>query len=183
PGKGSTFWIELPASSGVTFGSSVPGVVSEAASAQGIRRYAQQRTVLYVEDVATNVALLEGILANRPDARLVHAPSGKHALDYLRAQTCDLILLDLHLPDVGGLEVLAAVRANPATAAIPIVVFSADATAVQQQRVTAAGADAYIVKPARVAQLLEALDRFLDRDAPAAAVGMPALTGGRRSRS
>jgi len=182
PGQGSTFWIELPASSGATFDALASRVVS-GATPQLIRRYAQQRTVLYVEDVATNVALLEGILVNRPDARLVHAPSGKHALDYLRAQTCDLILLDLHLPDVGGLEVLAAVRANPATAAIPIVVFSADATAVQQQRVTAAGADAYIVKPARVAQLLEALDRFLDRDAPAAAVGMPALTGGRRSRS
>src|SRR5207249_1653978 len=133
--------------------------------------------------VATNVALLEGILANRPDAHLVQAWSGRQALDYLREHTCDLVLLDLHLPDMSGLEVLTALRANRETAAIPVVVFSADATAVQQQRVAAAGADAYIVKPARVGQLLEVLDRFMDPQPPGPVAEIPVLTGGRRSRS
>jgi signal transduction histidine kinase/CheY-like chemotaxis protein len=159
-GRGSTFWIELPASSGaLRDGARSPYVH---APSPLLRRYPVPRTILYVEDVATNVALLEGILANRPDARLVQTGLGQQAIEYLRHSPCDLVLLDLHLPDVSGVDVLKAVRADPATASIPVVVFSADATPVQKQRATAAGADAYIVKPARVGELLEVLDRYLE---------------------
>ena len=72
-----------------------------------------------------------------------------------------MILLDIHLPDLDGDEVLARLRADPATREIPAVVLSADATEKQKTRLLEAGAAAYLPKPIDVARLLETLDQHL----------------------
>ena len=74
------------------------------------------------------------------------------------------MLLDLHLPDLPGEEVLRRLRADARTAGIPVVVVSADATPASLERLRAAGADAYLTKPLDVDEFLAAVDRFLPDD-------------------
>jgi len=86
---------------------------------------------------------------------------GRLALDLAREHQPILILLDLHLPDIPGDQVLQKARDDPATAAIPVVIVSADATPGQTQRILAAGASAYLSKPFNVSELLRIVDDLL----------------------
>jgi CheY-like chemotaxis protein len=87
-------------------------------------------------------------------------------VELAREHRPDVVLLDLHLPDVPGDEVLRRLRADTRTASIPIVVVSADATSASIERLRAAGADAYVSKPLDVDEFLRAVEQFLDaRDA------------------
>jgi CheY-like chemotaxis protein len=118
-------------------------------------------TVLYVEDNPTNLLLVERIMARRPDVQLLTAMRGDLGLELAATHCPDLILLDLHLPDLGGGEVLARLQADPATSDIPVVIVSADATPGQIDRLMAAGALHYLTKPLDVGELLAVLDRLL----------------------
>ena len=137
-GRGSTFSVELASA-------------DEAANANGDHfRSADEiaagasstdaRTVLYVEDNLWNLKLMERVLARRPGITLVSAMQGSLGVTLARDHQPDLILLDLNLPDMQGEEVLARLHADPATAEVPIVVISADATSGQRARLLDAGA-------------------------------------------
>jgi CheY-like chemotaxis protein len=82
-------------------------------------------------------------------------------VELAREHRPDLVLLDLHLPDIQGDEVLRRLRADPRTAEIPVVVVSADATRASNDRLRALGADAYLSKPIDVEEFLETVERFL----------------------
>ena len=84
-------------------------------------------------------------------------------LDLVRAHLPDLVLLDLHLPDVSGADVLAALQADPQTAGVPVVVLSADASPVQTRRLLAAGALRYLTKPVDLHDVLDLLDEVAAR--------------------
>jgi CheY-like chemotaxis protein len=86
---------------------------------------------------------------------------GGIGLDLVREHDPDLVLLDLHLPDLSGAEVLNRLKGDPATASIPIVVVSADATPSQVERLREAGAAAYMTKPSDVRLLLETVSRYV----------------------
>lgn len=156
-GVGSTFWVELPVAE--------PAAVLDGDPEEGVDLgdvpYSRPRTVLYVEDLAANVRLVESILERRPGTRLVPVGCGELAVDLAREHRPDLVLLDLHLPDLDGEEVLRRLRADPVTAHVPVVVFSADATHRQREGVLDAGATAYLTKPVSVRELLGALDSAL----------------------
>jgi CheY-like chemotaxis protein len=83
---------------------------------------------------------------------------GKVGLEFARQHSPDLILLDLHLPDLPGWEVLAELQKDEATRHIPTIVISADATARQIKRLLAAGARSYLTKPVNVAEFCRVLD-------------------------
>jgi CheY-like chemotaxis protein len=87
---------------------------------------------------------------------------GSTGLDLAIEHQPDLILLDIHLPDINGAEVLRRLRANPATMSIPVVVISADATAGQVQRLLSAGATAYLTKPIDVRQFMQVVTENLE---------------------
>jgi CheY-like chemotaxis protein len=93
--------------------------------------------------------------------RLLTATHGQPVHDLARQHQPDLILLDQHLPDLAGEEVLRRLQADPDTAAVPVVVVSADATAGQTKRLLAAGASQYLTKPLDVTQFLEVVDELL----------------------
>jgi signal transduction histidine kinase/ActR/RegA family two-component response regulator len=155
-GAGSRFWCELL--------SGEPAAAERARDAfplLAIREYAEPRRLLYIEDTVTNVRLVEEILRRRPSVHLDAAMLGELGLELARERSPDLILLDLHLPDLGGEEVLARLRADPATRDIPIVVLSADATGRQRRPLLAAGALDYLTKPIEVRALLAVIDRVL----------------------
>ena len=170
-GVGSSFSVELPL---------VEAPVALAAEAVTERRPAANadhasRTVLYVEDNLSNVKLVERVVSRRPEVQLMVAMLGGLALELAREHRPSLILLDLHLPDMSGEEVLRRLRADPRTAATPVVVLSADATAGQVQRLRADGAADYLTKPFDIPRLLELIDgNALPR--PDATPAAPALS-------
>lgn len=153
---GSTFWFLLTIAPGEQNASGTPPE-SEPAALAGAS------SVLYIEDHASNVALVERLLARRADYELVTAMTGRAGLKLAASVAPDLVLLDLDLPDIPGEDVLAALRADPVTAHIPVVVVSADATSWRQERLLAAGATAYIVKPLQLASFVATLDTVLGR--------------------
>jgi PAS domain S-box-containing protein len=118
-------------------------------------------TLLYIEDNLANLSLVETILLSRPGWRTVPALQGQLGVELAREHLPDLVLLDLHLPDIPGDEVLRRLRADRRTANIPIVVVSADATAGSLERLRQAGADAYLTKPLDVDEFLAVVERFL----------------------
>jgi signal transduction histidine kinase/ActR/RegA family two-component response regulator len=116
--------------------------------------------VLYIEDNPANVEVVARFLRSRPDTTLESAISGRAGLECAVRDTPDIILLDLHLPDLHGEEVLNELRAESATAAIPVVVLSADASRGVIHRLLAGGAFAYLTKPIELAELGDLLDTF-----------------------
>jgi PAS domain S-box-containing protein len=118
-------------------------------------------TLLYVEDNLANLSLVETILLARPKWRVLPALQGGLGVELAREHRPDLILLDLHLPDVPGDEVLRRLRSDPRTATIPVVVVSADATPASFERLQQAGADAYVTKPIDVDEFLRVVGQFM----------------------
>ncbi len=134
PGEGSTFWLELPLARNPLerLDATARGrALEEGDGSTG--------TVLYVEDNLSNLRLIEMLLEERPGLQLLSAQQGSLGLEIARARQPDLILLDLHLPDLPGWEVLALLQDDPATRDIPVVVISADATPGRIERLRAAG--------------------------------------------
>jgi PAS domain S-box-containing protein len=122
-------------------------------------------TLLYVEDNLANLSLVESILADRPGWKTIPALQGRMGAELAREHGPDLVLLDLHLPDVQGDEVLRRLRGDERTAGIPVVMISADATPRTIDRLIAEGADAYLTKPLDVDEFLAAIDRLLPETA------------------
>jgi len=143
-GNGSTFWVELPLTQ-----SPLERLAEQMSGAQEREQGGQveRRQILYIEDNLSNLTLIEQMLADEPGVELITAMQGQMGLDLARQHLPDLILLDLHLPDIPGWEVLARLQKEDATRGIPVIVISADATARQIDRLMKAGASAYLTKP------------------------------------
>jgi PAS domain S-box-containing protein len=117
--------------------------------------------LLYIEDNLANLDLVETFLLARPGWKLVPALQGRIGVELAREHRPDLVLLDLHLPDISGEEVLRRLRADPRTAGIPVVIISADATRDSLDRLRGAGADAYLTKPLDLDDFLATLETHL----------------------
>jgi signal transduction histidine kinase/ActR/RegA family two-component response regulator len=122
-----------------------------------------QRRVYYIEDNEINAEVMRAILHQRPQVRLQVFGNGLDGLAAVRRQHPDLILLDMHLPDIDGLALLQHLQADPETAAIPVVAVSADALEEQIGNVLSAGAMRYLTKPLSVAEVLATMDDLLAR--------------------
>ena len=154
-GEGSTFWVELPE----TRAQSADLCGDDATS--GPDRAKRRGTVLYIEDNPSNLRLVEQVLAERSATRFIPAMQGRLGLALAREHHPDLILADLHLPDMSGEEVLREILGDPALRRTPVIVLSADATPGRIRRLLDAGARAYLTKPLDVRQLLALLDTEL----------------------
>ena len=117
--------------------------------------------VLYIEDDPVNFTLVERILEFRPALKLMHARSGGSGVELAQAYRPRLILLDLNLPDMHGSEVLRQLQRQPATAEVPVVVLSADATPSQIERLLTAGARNYLTKPFDIDPFLAVVDEMV----------------------
>jgi CheY-like chemotaxis protein len=115
-------------------------------------------TVLYIEDNLSNLQLVERVLSRRPGVRLISAMRPQLGLELAAEHHPDLILLDLHLPDMPGQEVFRRLQAEPRTAQVPVVVLSADARPSLIEDLLAQGVRAFLTKPLDVKELLELLN-------------------------
>jgi signal transduction histidine kinase/CheY-like chemotaxis protein len=157
-GEGATFWVELPRAD-------VPGPAAETRASEDAGPATSDRrgTLLYIEDNPSNLRLVARVLAERSQLRLIPAAEGGLGLRLAREQRPDVILLDLHLPDLPGEDVLRRLGDDPELRQTPVIVLSADATPGQTERLLAAGARAYLTKPLDITQLLSVVDAALPR--------------------
>ncbi len=164
PDESTTFWVELPlvqrtsAATERRLDAPIPSVAE-------LPRSTAPRTLLYIEDNLSNLRLVERILARRPEVKLISAMQGSIGLELARQHLPDLVLLDLHLADMQGDEILRQLLADPRTAQTPIVMISADATSEQIERLRAAGATDYLTKPIDVRSFLALVDATEPRKA------------------
>jgi len=155
-GVGSVFWIELnltaeprPAAAAVD-----PTAVAQAQVHAGGRL----RTLLYVEDNPASLMLVEDLITRRPDIRLLSAADGNRGVEIARASRPDVILMDINLPGISGIQALKILRADPATAHIPVVALSANAIPRDIAKGLDAGFFRYLTKPIKVNEFMDTLD-------------------------
>ena len=116
------------------------------------------RTVLHIDDHPANLDLVQHVLKKRADLRLLTATSGQAGLELACAHRPDVVLLDLHLPDLDGGEIVRRLRDDPRTRDVPVLIVSADATSAQTARLRQLGVRGYLTKPFRIRELLDAID-------------------------
>ena len=159
-GAGSLFWFELLAGDHDSQPPSTPALVEQKPPVRNTGL--QSHTLLYVEDNAANLKLVEQIITRHPDLRLISATKGLRGLEMAREFQPDLILMDINLPDINGFEVLKALRDDPATAHILVVAVSANAMPRDIERARRAGFFSYLTKPIKIAEFMDTLDRALE---------------------
>lgn len=163
--KGSTFWFEFIGSKENTEALDFDELIARANdegnnNSQNIIQ--KEKTVLYVEDNYSNIELIETIFKNaHPDVNLVALTYGGNAVNLAKLYKPELILLDLHLPDIHGSEVFDKLRLDPETRDIPVVILSADGMQKQIEYMLNLGAKAYLIKPIKVNEFLNIVEVYL----------------------
>jgi len=166
-GVGSVFWFELISAA------EPPRLAMEASAMKGdgdakavaqpqMPRAARMHTLLYVEDNPANMKLVGEIIARHPDISLLTAVNGNSGVEIARDKQPDAILMDINLPDISGFEALKILRADPATAHIPVIAVSANAMKFDIEKGQKEGFFRYLTKPIKVNELMEAVDVALE---------------------
>jgi CheY-like chemotaxis protein len=158
-GVGSVFWIELNATAAPCLGTNA---IEPTTMAQlPVLPNAQLRTLLCVEDNPANLMLVEKLLARRPDIRLLTARDGTRGIEIARAALPDVILMDINLPGINGIQALLKLAKDPATSHIPVIALSANAMPRDIEKGMEAGFFRYLTKPIKVNEFMETLDLAL----------------------
>ena len=159
-GVGSVFWIELTAAASPQ---SVTGITESTPVVQvHVHNDVPLRTLLYVEDNQANLKLVEQLIARRPDMRLLSAADGHLGVEIARAFLPEVILMDINLPGISGIEAMQILHKDPLTAHIPVVALSANAIPHDIAKGLKAGFFRYLTKPIKVHEFLHTLDEALE---------------------
>jgi CheY-like chemotaxis protein/two-component sensor histidine kinase len=155
-GRGSTFWIELPSAE-----SQLAHLHRTGGTGQLPVFSTPARTILYVEDNVANFELIQQVLADYGQIELLWAADHQTGIETARLHHPSLILLDLHLGGRDGADVLKQLKQDVETAAIPVVMVSADATPGQIERLLAMGAHSYLTKPLDIKLFMQLIEELL----------------------
>jgi two-component system chemotaxis response regulator CheY len=119
------------------------------------------KTILIVEDSATTRALIRAVIDELGDVETVEAASGFEALKMLPQQDYDLIITDINMPDINGLELISFVRNNPRYTHLPIIIVSTERSEEDKKRGMALGATSYVAKPFKSGELQEIIKKTI----------------------
>ncbi len=159
-GSGSVFWFEL--NSAVAPRLTIDPAANREITPAQIQHDAPLKTLLYVEDNPANLMLVEQLIARRPDMRLLSARDGNLGIQIARAHHPEVILMDINLPGISGIEALKILREDPMTAHIPVVALSANAMPRDIEKGLQAGFFRYLTKPIKVHEFMNTLDEALE---------------------
>jgi PAS domain S-box-containing protein len=154
-GTGSVFWIELIHDTAPH--AKYIKAASTAMAAAPIAASSRNRLLLYVEDNPANLQLIEQLIARRPELRLLTAQNGKDGINLAREYVPDVILMDINLPGISGIEAMKIIQRDPVTAHIPIVALSANAIPSDIEKGLEAGFFRYLTKPIKVNEFMDTL--------------------------
>jgi PAS domain S-box-containing protein len=159
PGVGSHFWVTLPAheSSSDSSRTIAPGLI-------GAERLVREghRLVLYVEDNPANALFMQDLLSNFESIDLLVAPNAETGVDIATRRRPAVVIMDINLPGMSGLDALRALRANEETRDIPVIALTAAASERDRQAGERAGFYRYLTKPVQVDELIAALEALID---------------------
>ena len=159
-GEGSVFWCELNSAEAPRL--EEERNETEASAPPQSSATGQPRTLLYVEDNPANMKLVEQIVARCPDVRLLTAVNGTLGIEQARAAHPNVILMDINLPGISGIEALKTLREDPATAHIPVVALSANAMPRDIEMGLEVGFFRYLTKPIKVKEFMDTLNVALE---------------------
>jgi PAS domain S-box-containing protein len=159
-GSGSVFWFELNSAAEPRL--EIDGAQSASVQVPVRHGAPMGSTLLYVEDNPANLKLIEQIIARSPDIVLLTARDGLEGVELARAKQPDVILMDINLPGMSGIEALKILREDPATAYIPVVALSANAMRGDIEKALQAGFFRYLTKPIKVREFMETLEVALE---------------------
>ncbi len=159
-GQGSVFWVELDLTTELH-----PEARADKHTAiplESIQGSVPLHTLLYVEDNPANLMLVEDIIERRPDVRLLSAKDGKSGIAIARTALPDVILMDINLPGMSGIDALGILSADHATKHIPVIALSANAVPRDIEKGLQAGFYRYLTKPIKVTEFMDTLDMALE---------------------
>ena len=157
-GEGSAFWVELPVHSSGARSTRPPPARAPAAfqlASEG------RRLVLYVEDNPANVTFMKDLMSTFEQIDLLTAPTAEMGVELARGRRPEVVIMDINLPGMSGIEALRALRAVPETSGIPVIALSAAASERDKERGTQAGFYRYLTKPLNVDEFVMALEALL----------------------
>jgi PAS domain S-box-containing protein len=162
PGRGSVFWMDLPArdaepardrSTPPSFKAVVP-----LTGTQG-----SEYSIIYIEDNPSNIAFMQGLVAELERVKLICAPSAEVGIELVRAHQPDAVIMDINLPGMSGYEATRKLQAWPETKDIPVIALTAAVMAGDRKRASEIGFYRYLTKPVKVAELMETLETLFSR--------------------
>jgi PAS domain S-box-containing protein len=165
---GASLAVESTVGIGSTFSLFLPYTRPASRESAALLATAHSSLVLCIEDNTLNQRLVARFLDFRPHVGLIAAGQASLGLEFARQHHPDLILLDNHLPDLSGGEVIERLAADPVLSSIPVVIVSGDASPEDRDRLLAQGALDYLAKPLDLHRFLEVVDRVLAERAPSA---------------
>jgi PAS domain S-box-containing protein len=160
-GSGSVFWIDLDIAGAPQLQGELTEFPLTAGGVDDDTDLTKIRTLLYVEDNQANMELVRQLIARRPDMRLLGAEDALRGIALAKAHQPDVILMDINLPGISGLQALKLLRDDPATLHIPVLALSANAMVRDIEKGLEAGFFRYLTKPIRVSEFMMALDEGL----------------------
>jgi PAS domain S-box-containing protein len=163
PGAGSLFWIELGLMAPPDAAQAAAPTTAPADTPIHGPDGGHRLTLLYVEDNPANLMLVEVLIARQPDIRLLSAQNAARGIAMARNFLPDIILMDINLPDISGIEALKMLAADPATAHIPVIALSANAMPADIEKGLDAGFFRYMTKPIKVTEFMQMLALDLPR--------------------
>uniref|UniRef100_UPI0025DD9FA4 response regulator n=1 Tax=Rhodoferax sp. UBA5149 TaxID=1947379 RepID=UPI0025DD9FA4 len=157
---GSVFWVELNLATAPQLAPGAPEPLMQIQAP--VQPGAALRTLLYVEDNRANMELVKQLVARRPDMRLLSAGDGARGIALARTHRPEVILMDINLPGISGLQALKILHEDLETAHIPVIALSANAMPRDIERGMEVGFFRYLTKPIKVNEFMEALDEALE---------------------
>jgi CheY-like chemotaxis protein len=159
PEEGSEFWIELIQVDPPQVTALQDARLSALPAPEMVE--GALHTLLYVEDNAANMELVAQLIARRPNLKLLRADDALHGLALARAELPDLILMDINLPGMSGMDAMQLLRENPVTRHIPVMALSANAMPRDIEKAMDVGFFCYLTKPIKLTEFMDALDAGL----------------------
>ncbi|MEA2163517.1 MAG: hypothetical protein QOK37_1644 [Thermoanaerobaculia bacterium] len=158
-GTGSVFWVDLLSTAPLLM---PPRIEIATIAIPMVAAGARTRTLLYVEDNPANLKLIEKLVARRHDLRLLSAIDGIRGVELARTCQPDVILMDINLPGISGIEALRILREDKSTSHIPVVALSANAIPRDIEKGLEAGFFRYLTKPIKVSDFTDALNAAME---------------------